>query len=181
MKLWLAPGPMLSHPDPYRIIPGHALHFRHCNRLFIRRPYLPRCKLWLTYSQHTRKRRIILFHLYLPSHCTWTLLRLPPIQRNLKHRRSPSAPGYRHGLRWLCPTMRANVLLRGNGHYQPNICRPLRRRYPCSVSLRRLFRRQRHPHPLFRLPLSAPVHCSSHHSHPPLIPSPDRLEQPCRP
>lgn len=181
MKFWFPAWPLSYFPAPYRAIPRHALYLRYRHSLLFRCPHLPRCKLWLTHPKPTRQRSIFLLHLHLPSHRPRTLLRLVPLQRNLKYWGRSPPPSYRNRLRRLCSPMRTNVLLRSDCHYQPPIRCPLRGRDPRSMNLRWLLGRQCNSNPLLCLPLPPPLcRCSHDHASPPL-PTRNRLKQPPRP
>uniref|UniRef100_A0A8C0DF68 Uncharacterized protein n=1 Tax=Balaenoptera musculus TaxID=9771 RepID=A0A8C0DF68_BALMU len=68
MKLRLPTRPLLNCTNPNRPIPSNTLYTRHNNRLLISHTYLPRRKLWLSYSVLTCKRSLHILHLPLPKH-----------------------------------------------------------------------------------------------------------------
>lgn len=126
MKLWLLTRPLFDYPDPYRSLSSHALHRRHRNGLFIRGPYLPGRELRLTHPQPSRQRCILLFHLHLYAHWTGPVLRLLPIQRNMKHWGGSAAVGYNNRLCWVRPALGTDVILRCHRNYKPIVRSALR-------------------------------------------------------
>ena len=144
MKLRVTPRTLPNYPNRHRPIPRNTLYLRYRHSLLIRHTYLSRCQLRLTNPKHARQRRIFLLHLHLPPHWTRPVLRLLPVQRNMKCRSRPSPSRNNDLLRRLRPSLRTNVLLRGHCNYEPPLRRPLRGRDTSSVNLRWLLRRQRH-------------------------------------
>lgn len=178
MKFWFPSWPLLDYSNPHRAIPCNTLHLRCCHRLLVRSTYLPRRKLRLTNSKCSRQRRILLLHLHLHTYWAGSLLRLLPLQRDLKHRSSPAPISYNDCLRGLRPPMRSNILLRGHRHHQPPVRCTLRRKHSRPMNLRRLFSRQCHPYPLLRLPLFIPLHYCGGNRHPSAFPPRNRIQQP---
>lgn len=77
--------------------------------------------------------------------------------------------------------MRPNIVLRRHCHYKPSLRSPLYWQFFSPMNLRRIFRRQRHPNPLLRLPLPLSLHyCSCNNSSPYFSPR-NRIQQPHRP
>lgn len=139
MKLWVSPRPLSSRPNLNRTISSNTLHRKRRNSLLIRCSHLPRRKLWVTNSQYTRQRRLLLLYLPLPTHRTRPVLRLLPLYGNLKHRSCTFPPSNNHRLRRLRSPLRTNILLRRHCHYKLNVCCTLCRQHPGSMNLRRLF------------------------------------------
>ena len=164
MKLWLPPRHLLNFTDPNRPIPSNTLHIRYNNSILLCNPHLPRCKLWLNHPIYTRKRGINIF--YLPIHACRTrpILRIIHFLRNMEHRSNPPICNNSHSIHRLCLTMRTDVILRGNSHYQPSLSNPIHWHKPSRMNLRRILSRTRPPSPD-----SSPSTSSSHLS---LQPSP---------
>ncbi len=98
----------------------------------------------------------------------------------MKHRSCSPASSNNNCLCRLRPSLRTNVILRGNRHYKPPVSRPLCRKYTSTMNLRRLLRRQRNPNPILCLPLPPAIyHCSCHLDSPTLPPR-NRVKQPPR-
>lgn len=140
MKLWFPPITLPRCTNHNRTIPSYTLHLRHLHRLFIRSPHLPRRKLRVNYPQPTRQRSLIFLHLHLPTYWTRTILRLLPIQRNLKHWSSFTTARNNNRIRRLRPTMRTNIILRRYRNHEPPIRCALHRKCPCPMDLRRILR-----------------------------------------
>lgn len=177
MKLWIPPRSMLSSTDPNRPVSSYTLHIRHNHSLFINHPYLPRRSLRLSYPIHTCKRSLHI--LYLPIHArrTGPILWLIPILKNMKHWHYSPTYSHSHRIHRICPTLRPNVLLRSNCHYQSTIGHPLHRNGPSRVNLRRLFRRQGNSNTILCLPLYPPVHHLSTSSSPSIVSTRNRIQQ----
>lgn len=178
MKLRLSPRTMPHNSNSHRPLSSHTLHLRHLHSILIRCPYLPRRKLRLTHPKYSCQRRLPILHLYLSAHWTRTLLRLIPLQRNMKYWGYPLTPHNNNCLRRLRLTLRPNIILRRNRHYQPPLCGSIYRKYPGPMDLRRLLRRQCHPDPLFCFPLPLPLHHRSCHHSSLTISARNRLQQP---
>lgn len=160
---------MPNSTNPNRPIPSNTLHVRHRHRLLLRHPHLPRRQLWLNPALPSRQRSIHILYLPVPTCRSRHLLRLLHIHRNLKHWNCPPICRHSNSIHRLRPPMRTNIFLRGDSHHQPPLSYPLHRNKPCRVSLRRILRRQSHPHPILRSPLSPPIyHYGPSHSSPTL-------------
>uniref|UniRef100_A0A8C4LU49 Uncharacterized protein n=1 Tax=Equus asinus TaxID=9793 RepID=A0A8C4LU49_EQUAS len=109
----------------------HTLHIRHNNCLLIRHPHLSRRQLRMNHSIPPCQRSIHILYLPLHPRRTRPLLRLLHIPRDMKHWNYPTFYSNSHSIHGLCPTMRPNILLRGNSHHKPPISNPLHRYYPC--------------------------------------------------
>lgn len=180
MKLWLPPIFMFNCTNRHGPIFSNTLYSRHHHSLLLRRPHLPRRKLRVTNPQHTRQRRIIFLYLHLHTHRPRIVLRLIPLQRNLKRRRSLAPPCYNDCLCWLRPTLRPDIFLRRHRYHKPPLRRPLCRKCPGSMNLRRVLSRQCHTNPLLCFPLPIPLchYCLSRNS--PSLLTRNRLHQPSR-
>uniref|UniRef100_A0A8C0AMQ5 Uncharacterized protein n=1 Tax=Buteo japonicus TaxID=224669 RepID=A0A8C0AMQ5_9AVES len=152
-----------STSNPDRPPTSNTLHCRHHPSFLIRSPHI-----------------ILRLHLHLPTHRPRTILRLLPIQRNLKHRNHPTTHPHSNCLRRLCTPMRPNILLRSHSHHQPILSHPLHRTNHCRMSLRRVLRRQPHPHPILHPALPTPIPNRRPHLNPPYLPPRIRLKQPPR-
>uniref|UniRef100_A0A8C0CLY6 Uncharacterized protein n=1 Tax=Balaenoptera musculus TaxID=9771 RepID=A0A8C0CLY6_BALMU len=111
MKLRLPTRPLLNCTNPNRPIPSNTLYTRHNNRLLISHTYLPRRKLWLSYSVLTCKRSLHILHLPLRPHGTRSILRLPRFSRNMKYWSYSTIHGHSHCIRRLRPALRTNIIL----------------------------------------------------------------------
>lgn len=178
MKLRISPRHLPNYTNLNRPPTSYTLHCRHNPGLLLSRPHMPKCTVRLTNPQPTCKRSIILFHLHLPPHRPWILLRLLPIQRNLKHGHYSPTHTHSNRLRRLRPAMGTNIILRGHSHYQLILSHPLHRPNPRRMSLRWLFSRQPHINPIFRTTLPPPLHNRRPHPHPSHLPPRIRLKQP---
>ena len=98
----------------------------------------------------------------------------------MKHRSNPPTNHHSNSFRRLCPTMRANIILRGYRNYQPPIRYPLHRYNTSRMNLRWLLRRQSYSHTLFCLPLYLTIYYYSLGTSSPPIPTRNRLQQPIR-
>lgn len=180
MKLWISTRPLLNYSAPNRTIPCNTLYLRYYHRILIRCSHLPRRKLRVIYPKPSCKRCILLLHLYLPTHWPRTLLRLLPLQGNMKHWSYSSATSDDNRIRRLCSSLRANVLLRRHCYYQSPLCSPLHRRHLSSMNLRGIFSRQPNPYPVLHLPLSPPFRNHSSNPSTSPIPARNRIKQPPR-
>lgn len=175
MKLWVTTRPLPNHTAHHRLIPGNTLHRRHNNGLCLNRPHLPRRTTWLTNPQHSRQRRLNILHLPIPTHRTGPVLRLIPVQRNLKHWYHSIIHHHSHCIHRLCPAMRTNIILRGYSNHKPPFSYPLRRHHHSTVNLRRILSGQRHPNPVLYLPLPIAILNFRTNSTPPYVPTRNRL------
>ena len=164
MKLWLPPRHLLNFTNPNRPIPSNTLYIRYNNSILFCNPHLPRCKLWLNHPIHTCKRGINIFYLPIYACRTRPILRIIHFLRNMEHRSNPPICNNSHSIHRLCPTMRTDIILRGNSHYQPSLSNPIHWHKPSRMNLRRILSRTRPPSPD-----SSPSTSSSHLS---LQPSP---------
>lgn len=98
----------------------------------------------------------------------------------MKHRSGSAIYSNGHRICRLRPTLRPNIILRGNRHHQPYIRNSLYRHHPSRVSLRWLLRRQSHINTLLCLSLHPPLYHPSTGNGPPLIPPRNRIQQPHR-
>lgn len=131
MKLWITAWSLPYLPNPYRPIPRNTLYPRCRISLRLSSPYLPRRKLRMTHPKPTRQRRFLLLHLHLLTHRPRSLLRLLPLQRNMKHRCSTTTSSDDNCLRRLRTPLRTDVILGCHCHYQPSIRSTLRGYHPC--------------------------------------------------
>lgn len=169
MKLWVPTRAMLSYPDPNRPVPSHALHLRHFNRILISSPYLPGRELRLTNPQCTRQRSILLLHLYLYTYCPRPVLRLLPLQGNLKYWCSPSTSCYDNSLRRLCPPMGPNIFLRCYSNYESPLRCTICGQCSSSMNLGRIFSGQCNTNTVLRISLSISIcNCCRNHTAPPV-------------
>uniref|UniRef100_A0A663MRH0 Uncharacterized protein n=1 Tax=Athene cunicularia TaxID=194338 RepID=A0A663MRH0_ATHCN len=136
MKLRIPTRHLLDNPDHYWPPTSHPLHSRLLPSLHSRLTHMPRRPIRLTHPQPPRKRSIHVLHLHLPPHWTGLILRLIPLQRNLKHRCPTSLDPNSHRLRGLRPPMRPDVLLRSHRHHQPILSHPVHRTNPGRMGLR---------------------------------------------
>ncbi len=119
----------------------------------------------MTSTVHARKRSFILLYFRIPTHWSRTVLRIIPISTNtsMKHRcNHPSSnDGYR--VPRIRPTLWANVTLRSNRNYKPNVGYPLNWSRHRDNSMRRFQRKQRYTKPIFLTSLCTTVRtsCSS--------------------
>lgn len=180
MKFRLPISSLPHDPNPHRPTTSHALHSRHIPSLLLRSPHLPERTIRLTHPESPRKRRLILLHLYLPSHRTRPILRLLPLQGNLKHRSNPPPHTHSHRLCGLCSPMGPNIILRGHRYHKPILSNSLHWTHPSRVSLRGIFSRQPNPYPILRLTLPPPLCNRRYYYHPPHLPTRIRLKQPPR-
>lgn len=180
MKLRITPRHLPDHTNPNWPSTSRPLYCRHNPSLLLHRPHMPERTVWLTNPQPTRKRSLILLYLHLPPHRPRTLLRLLPIQRNLKHRHYPPNHPHSNRLRRLRPAMRPNILLRSHSHHQPILGHPLHWPNSCRMSLRRLLSRQPYTNPILRTTLPPPIHNYRPHPNSPHLPPRIWLKQPTR-
>jgi len=180
MKLRFTARTLPNHSNRHRPIPRNTLHIGHRHGLLICHPHLPGCQLRLINPKHARQRRLFLLHLHLPPHWTRSVLRLLPIQGDMKCRGCPTPSRNDNLLCGIRPTLGTDVLLRCHCHYEPSLCRPLRRRDTSTMNLRRLLRRQRHSQPILRIPLPPSLRCCCHDHDPPYLPARNRIQQPGR-
>lgn len=180
MKLRISTGNLPINSNPNWPATCRTLHCRHHPSLLVCRPHLPKRAVRLTNPKPPRKRSFILLHLHLPAHRTGTLLRLIPIQRNLKHRSRPTTNPHSHSLRRIRPAMRTNIILRRHSHYQPILSRPLHRPNPCRMGLRRILSRQPHTNTILHPSLPSSLHNCRPHHHSPHLPTRIGLKQPAR-
>ena len=164
MKLWIPPRHLLNFTDPNRPIPSNTLYIRHNNSILLCNSHLPRCKLRLNHPIHTRTQSISILYLPVYTCRTRPVLRIIHLPRNMEHRSSPPICNNSHSIHRLCLTMRTDVILRGNSHYQPSLSNPIHWHKPSRMNLRRILSRTRPPSPD-----SSPSTSSSHLS---LQPSP---------
>ncbi len=130
MKLRLSTRPLLNYTNSNRPIPSNTLHTRHNNRFLISHTHLPRRKLRLNYPIPTCKRSLHIFHLPLRPHRTRPILWFPRLSRNMKYWNYLTIHSYSHRIRRLRPTLRTNIILRRNRHYQSFISNPIHRHHP---------------------------------------------------
>ena len=175
MKFRLTTRNLLNYSNPYRPIFSHTLHIRHPDSFLISCSHLPRRKLRLINPQSTRQRSIYILHVLIPSRRTRHLLRLVPLQRDMKYRGNPPTNRYSNSIRRLCFTMRTNIILRGYCNYQPPIRYPLHWNNISRMNLRWLLRRQSHPYTFLCLPLYLTIYYYSLSISPSSIPTRDRL------
>ena len=157
MKLWIPPRHLLNFTDPNRPIPSNTLYIRHNNSILLCNPHLPRCKLRLNHPIHTRTQSISILYLPVYTCRTRPVLRIIHLPRNMEHRSSPPICNNSHSIHRLCLTMRTDVILRGNSHYQPSLSNPIHWHKPSRMNLRRILSRTRPPSPD-----SSPSTSSSH-------------------
>ena len=180
MKLWLPPRHLLNFTNPNRPIPSNTLYIRYNNSILFCNPHLPRCELWLNHSIHTRKWGINILHLPIHACRTRPILRIIHFLRNMEHRSNPPICNNSHSIHRLCPTMRTDIILRGNSHHQSPLSNPIHWHEPSRMNLRGILSRQSYSHPILRLPLHPPIyHCSPRHS-PPNFPPRNSVQQPHR-
>ena len=144
MKFRIAIRIMFSYSNSNRTIPSNTLYATNWSSLLKCCPYYTRRKLWMTLTNSTREWGFVLFYLHLSSCRTRFILRILSLYINVIFRNSSSSFNYGSSFPWLCSSLGANVVLRGYGYYKPFICRALRWRHSCSVSMRGFCCRQRH-------------------------------------
>ena len=111
---------------------------------------------------------------------TRPILRIIHFLRNMEHQSNPPICNNSHSIHRLCPTMRTDIILRGNSYYQSSLSNPIHWHKSSRMNLRGILSRQSHSHLILRLPLHPPIyHCSSCHS-PPTLPPRNRVQQPHR-
>lgn len=155
---------MLGHSNLNWPIPSHTLHLRYFDRILISHPHLPRRKLRVTNPKYPRQRSIIFLHLHLYTYCPRPILRIIPLQRNLKYWCNSPTIGNNDGVRRLRPSMGPNIFLRCHSNYKPSIRRTIHGRYISSMNLRRILSRQRHTHAILRIsfPTTICYRCCNH-------------------
>lgn len=167
MKLWIHPRNLPGNSNPNRTAPSRPLHRRYHSSLLIRSQHMPKRTVWVTNPQPTCKRSLPLLYLHLPPHRPRLLLWFIPLQGNLKHRNYPPTNPDSNSLRWLCPTLRPDIILRCHSHYKPILRNPLHWTDPSRVSLRRILSRQPNPNPILHPTLSPPIYNHQLSPHPP--------------
>ena len=141
MKLWLLTRPVFNYSASHRPIFSYTLH-RPCRpRLFICCPHYPRRKLRLTSPKSSRKRCLVVLHLFIPAHWSRYLLQFLSFLRDLKYWCNSSVFSYGYCISWLRFSMGTNVLLRRHSNHKPFICYSIRREYTCPMTLGRICRR----------------------------------------
>lgn len=171
MKLRITLRNLPNSTNPNRLTPSSSLHRRYIPSLLIRGQYMPKRTVRMTHSQPPCKWSLILLHLHLPPHCPRILLRLLPVQGNLKHRNYPPTHPHSHSLRRLRPPMRPDIILRSHSYHKPILCHPLHRTNTSRMSLRRILRRQPHPNSIFYTTLPPPIPNRQPSPHPLNLPS----------
>lgn len=136
MKLRVAFRSLFSHSDCHRAIFSNALHRPHRPSILKGRPYLPRCELRMAPSDPSRQRCIFFFYLPLHAHWPGDLLWLFYVLSHLVCGSYYSLFSNGYSVSWVCPTMRADVLLRSNSYYKPFLSHPLCGNVLSAVNLR---------------------------------------------
>uniref|UniRef100_A0A8C9E0J8 Uncharacterized protein n=1 Tax=Phocoena sinus TaxID=42100 RepID=A0A8C9E0J8_PHOSS len=115
------------------VIFHNTLHTRHNSCLLISNTHMPRHRLWLSHSIHTRKGSFHIFYLPLCPRRTWPILWVLYLSGNY-----PITYSHSHSIHRLRPTLRTNILRR-KCHHKPTLGNPIYRHHPRRMNLRWLF------------------------------------------
>jgi hypothetical protein len=130
----------------------------------------------MTITNTTRKRRLTIFHLYLPTHRTEPILWILQLHAHLIHRSSNPILNNSNSIHRIRTTLRTNIILRCNSNYKPPISNSLCRERSRTMSMRWVRSRQRHINTILRTTLLNTIRDRSNGSNPPTIPSPNRIK-----
>jgi hypothetical protein len=109
-----------------------------------------------------RERSITILHLHLHTHRTKHILQVLHANSHVINRSINSIHNYSNSFHRLCPTMRANIILRGNSNYKSTISNPIRRNGFGPMSMRWLCCRQRNINPILYTSLFSTIYYHSH-------------------
>ena len=130
----------------------------------------------MTPTNTPRKRGITILHLNLSTHWTKYILRIIQLYTHMVCRGSNSILNYNNSIYRICLIMRTDIILRSNCNYKPIIINPLYRKRNCSMSMRRVRSRQRHPYTIIFTTLPNTICNRSNSIDPPSIPTPNRIK-----
>lgn len=127
MKLWITTRTLPSNTNCNRTIPSNTLLPKYRNSIQKSKTYLPRRKLWMTATNTTCKRSLIILRVHLPTYRTGYILWIIQLHTYMISRCSNSIPNYSNSIYRICSTLRTNIILRCDSNYKLALSNPIRR------------------------------------------------------
>ena len=149
MEFWFFVRAMLSFAIINRLVSRDTLDQRRdiCFRLC--QAYHTRCKLWLNTANFSCQRCQHIFYLYLFAHQPRALFQFLHSGARMDKGDHYFVYSYSDSISGLCSSLRPNIFLRGNCHYQLVFSHPFSRRRHCFLALRGVRRWKAHTQSFF--------------------------------